>query len=245
MRVMIMHRTNAAWEAGERPTPALVERVGAMIGDLQRAGVMRAGEGLGPSARGARVRLPDGAVTPGPFSGDGALPARAAMFRAATLDEATALGARFGAIVGCAVVDVRPVNEPWDLGFAPEPAGLTTRRYMAVVHADAASESGAPLTAAQRAALAAFTADLERAAAFLSIEHLEPSARGKRLRRAAAAPLVVDGPFTETKELLGGFVLIEVPSIADAVPWAARYLDAVGGDEVELRGLAAGTDPGV
>ena len=102
MRYMIMHKTNAHWEAGAKPTRELVQRVGGMIGELHRSGGMLAGEGLGPSSQGVRVRMTkgDSTVTPGPFSGDGALPARYVMFRAATVDEAADIAARFGRIFG-------------------------------------------------------------------------------------------------------------------------------------------------
>lgn len=251
MRYMIMHKTNAHWEAGAKPTPELIQRVGGMVGELQRSGVLVAGEGLGPSSQGARVRPAKGdrAVTPGPFGGEGSLPARYAMFRAATVDQAADMAARFGRIFGDVVVDVRPVNEAWDLGFAPKPEGLATRRYMAVVNADPASEAGAPLSPEQKSALKAFADELAGMGAFLGMEHFEPSAKGKRLRPPAGpagsgAPaskakcLVLDGPFSETKELIGGFVTVEAPTMEDAIHWARKYVEAVDVEEVDVRGLA-------
>lgn len=250
---MIMHKTNAHWEAGAKPTPELIQRVGGMIGEMAKAGVLLAGEGLGPSSEGARVRLKQGKaeVARGPFDGEGALPARSALFRSGTLEEAADAAGRFGRIFGDVVVDVRPVNEPWDLGFAPRPEGLTTRRYMAVVHADAASEAGTTPDAGQRNALRAFKEDLDRSGAFQALHAYEPSAKGRRLRKGAAAKgelaknapgapkhVVLDGPFSETKELIGGFVIVEAPSLDAALDWARMYLDAVETDEVDVRGLA-------
>ena len=192
MRYMIMHKTNAAWEAGEKPTPELGQRVGAMVGELKRTGVLVAGEGLGPSSQGARVRISRGeaSVARGPFGPEGAVPARYLIFRAGTVEQAADVGARFARIFGDAVVDVRPVNEPWDVGFAPRPDGLTTRRYMAVQHADPASEAPEPLTEGQNDALDALTADLGRTSSFLALEHFEPTRRGKRppWRRARPVP---------------------------------------------------------
>ncbi|MDB5051462.1 MAG: hypothetical protein JWO30_4533 [Fibrobacteres bacterium] len=254
MRYMIMHKTSAYWEGGAKPTPEVMQRVGGMIGELQQSGVLRDGEGLGPSSQGARVRLADGKimVTPGPFGGVGALPARYAIYRAGSVDQAAEIAARFGGIFGDGVVDVRPVNEMWDLGFAQKPAGLTTRRYMAVVNAGAASEAGAPLNPEQRSALKAFADDLGRMDMFLGIGHFEPGAKGKRLQPAVPATSratsvatptvqakfrVLDGPFTETKELIGGFVTVEAPSIEEAVRWAQRYIEAVDVEEVDVRGL--------
>jgi hypothetical protein len=48
-------------------------------------------------------------------------------------------------------------------------------------------------------------------------------------------PLVLDGPFAETKELLGGFVLIREESLQAAVGWASRYQSVVGAEQVEVR----------
>lgn len=243
MRYMIMHKTDARWEGGAKPSPELIQRVGGMVGDLVKSGVLLAGEGLGPSSQGARVTLSRGKATvaPGPFAGTGALPARYAMFRAGSVEEAADHAGRFGRIFGDVVVDVRPVNEAWDLGFAPKPEGLTTRRYMAVVNADAASEAGAALRADQREALQAYAEGLGRTGAFLGMEHFEPSAQGKRLRKPGPGQkhAVLDGPFSETKELLGGFVTVEVPSRAEAVRLAQKYVEAVETDEVDVRGLGA------
>ena len=247
---MIMHKTSAYWEAGAKPTPELIQRVGGMVGEIIAAGILLAGDGLAPSSQGARVTLKQGepAVIPGPFSGEGALPARYAIFRAGTVEDAADLAARFGRIFGDVVVDVRPVNEAWDLGFAPKPEGLTTRRYMAVVNANAASEAGGPLSAEQKTALKGFTEDLTRTGAFIACEHFEPSRAGKRLRQApgatpstpAAKPkrVIMDGPFTESKELIGGFVTVEVQTLEDAVGWALKYVEAVDVEEVDVRALA-------
>jgi hypothetical protein len=242
MRYMIMHKTDAHWEGGAKPTPELIQRVGGMVGDLVKAGVLVAGEGLGPSSQGARVTLANGraTVSPGPFEGAGALPASYAMFRAGSVDEAADVAARFGRNFGDVVVDVRPVNEAWDLGFAPKPEGLTTRRYMAVVNAHAASEAGAALGAEQVAGLKAFSDGLGSSGAFLGIGRFEPSSQGKRLRRPGPKEkhLLVDGPFSETKELLGGFVTVEVASLEEAVRLARKYVEAVETDEVDVRGIA-------
>lgn len=244
MRYMIMHKTSAHYEAGGKPPPELIQKVGGMVGELIAAGILKGGDGLGPSSQGARVRVAGGkaSVQKGPFSGAGALPSRYALFRAATLDQAADQAARFGGIFGDATVDVRPMVEAWDLGFAPKPEGLVTRRYMAVLAADAASEGGAALRPGQQDALKAFAADLGRTGDFLGMEAFEPSRKGKRLRAAGGKgkPALLDGPFTETKELIGGFVLVETPGLAEAVGWAERYIGVVDTEEVDVRGIADG-----
>lgn len=254
MRFMIMHKTDAKYEGGAKPTMEEAQRVGEMVGALVQSGVLVGGDGLGPSSEGARVRLSQGksTVTPGPFKGIDAFPARYAMFKAASVEQAADYAAQFGRIFGDVVVDVRPVNEAWDLGFAPKPEGLTTRRYMAVVNADAVSEAGTPLSAEQKAALKAYADELTRADAFLGMEHLQPSRQGKRLRRISGAAgstgsatpsgkakfAVLDGPFSETKELIGGFAIVEVPSREEAVRIALDYGQAVEVEEMDVRGFA-------
>lgn len=243
MRFIVMHKTNAYWEGGAKPSPEVMERVGRMVGELQASGALKSGEGLGSSAQGARVRLVNGdvSVARGPFSGKDAFPARYAMYRASSLDQAAEIAARFGRIFGDVTVDVRHVNEMWDLGFAPKPEGLTTRRYMAVVNADAASESGTPLSSTQTADLRTFSEDLGRKGLFIEVQHLEPSRKGKRVRPDPATKkcAVTDGPFAETKELIGGFVIVEVPTIDDAVRIAVSYGEAVDVEEMDVRGIVA------
>src|SRR5262245_58189441 len=184
MRFIVMHKTNAHWEAGAKPTPEVMQRVGQMVGALQASGALKSGEGLGPSAQGARVRLAGGnaSVARGPFDGKNAFPARYAMYHASSVDHAAEIAGRFGRIFGDVTVDVRPVNEMWDLGFAPKPEGLTTRRYMAVVNADAASESGKPLSSTQTADLKAFSEELGSRKLFIEVQHFEPGRKAKRIR---------------------------------------------------------------
>jgi hypothetical protein len=244
MRYMIMHKTNAHYEAGPKPEPEVIQRVGGMVGEMIGAGILKGGDGLCPSSQGARVRLAGGKATvqAGPFPGDGALPSRYAQFRAATLDQAAEIAARFGRIFGDVTVDVRPAVEVWDLGMAPKPEGLASRRYMAVVTADAASESGAALRPEQQAALKSFAEDLGRTGDLLGMERFEPSRAGKRLRAAGAKgkPALLDGPFTETKELIGGFVIVETATLGEAAGWAERYIAVVDTAEVDVRGIVDG-----
>ena len=53
--------------------------------------------------------------------------------------------------------------------------------------------------------------------------------------------VVLDGPFSETKELIGGFVIVEVPNLEDAIGWAQTYGEAVEVEEIDVRGMATAT----
>jgi PhnB protein len=66
---------------------------------------------------------------------------------------------------------------------------------------------------------------------------LQPSSKGRRLFFRDGKPAVTDGPFTESKELIAGFSILEVPSIDDAVPWATRFAKLLGDIEIEMRPL--------
>ena len=63
-------------------------------------------------------------------------------------------------------------------------------------------------------------------------------ARGARCAISAASRRVVDGPFAESKELVGGFVIVELESRAEAIGWAQRYADVLGEVELDIRPVA-------
>jgi hypothetical protein len=225
MRFMLMHATNDDNESGKRPSGELIAGVRRSIEEMGAAGIFRDGAGLRASSLGVRLRFRDGVrtVTHGPFVGDHELPAALCMLRVRSRDEVVEWASRFAAIVGDADVDVRPVTEPWDLGFGSRPADDPTSRWMAVVKADPVSETGTLPDARRRVAVAELIGEARKAGVFLAAEALQPGARSKRVLRQAGKPLLVDGPFTESKELIAGYVTIEVPSIEEAVPWAERY----------------------
>ena len=237
MRFIIIHATNAHWETGAKPGPDVIERVGAFLGPLVKAGILQGGEGLRASSLGVRVRAEGGRRerTPGPFEPAAkAPPAGFEIVRVASLDEAAVWAERIAEAIGDAVVDVRPVNEPWDIGIAPKPEGLDTTRYLAA-YATPAGEL-AP-SKEQRAALAKLREGMRKAGVLLKSEAMFPSTKGARVSRAKGKLVVVDGPFAEAKELVGGFAIVEVPSLAEAKELALGYAECVQADEVDVRVL--------
>ena len=66
---------------------------------------------------------------------------------------------------------------------------------------------------------------------------MRPSRKGRRYKNDRDGVRVLDGPFTETKELIAGYVIISADSLDDAGRWAERYLEAVEAEEVDLREL--------
>lgn len=241
MRVMIMHRTSAHWESGAIPTPELVARVGALIGELSRARILGGAEGLRATSQGVRVTFTNGAVSVrrGPFGGENELPERFSILRVASLDEAVEWATRQARVLGDGEVDIRPVTEAWDIGLAPPPAEDAPRRYMVLRKATSASEAGTPLSDDRRAEMARVIDETSRAGVHLVSETLRPSRRGRRYKNSSGGVAVTDGPFTESKELIGGYIIVVVESWDEADGWARRYIDVVGAAEVDLRELEA------
>jgi hypothetical protein len=239
MRFIIMHKTNADWEGGRVPSPELIERVGALIGELAKANVLHGAEGLRASSEGVRLRFSGGArtATPGPFEGGNELPAGFSIVSAESLDAAVDWASRQAAVLGDVEIDVRPVTEGWDIGMIPKPATVTTRRYMALRKATAATEAGAAPSLAQQAAMARLLDETRRSGVHIATETMRPSARGRRYKNTRDGVRFTDGPFAESKELIAGYVIVTASSLEEAGAWALRYIETVGADEVDVREL--------
>ena len=239
MRFIIMHKTNKHWESGAIPGPNLIARVGALLGELAKDGVLVGAEGLRASSEGVRLRFAAGTRTiiRGPFAGDNELPAGFSLFRARSLEEATEWATRQAAALGDVEIDIRPVTEPWDIGAGAKPADVDTRRYMVLRKATAETETGDAPSAAQRTELTRLIDETTRNGTHLAAETMRPSRRGRRYRNARDGVTFYDGPFTETKELIAGYVVVSAASLEDAGRWAVQYIEAVGADEVDLREL--------
>jgi hypothetical protein len=79
-----------------------------------------------------------------------------------------------------------------------------------------------------------YNEDLQKAGVLLGLDGLHPSAKGARVRFRGGKAIVTDGPFTESKEVMGGYWMIQVGSKAEAVEWARRC-PAMEGDTIEVR----------
>jgi len=110
-------------------------------------------------------------------------------------------------------------------------------RVMVLIKSDKNSETGIPLTKETKetfAAMGKFNEELVKAGMLLAGEGLQPSSKGKRVRFSGKERTVIDGPFPETKELIGGFWLWQVKSMDEALEWLKRA-PFDGGAEVEIR----------
>ena len=104
------------------------------------------------------------------------------------------------------------------------------------------TEAGQMPTEEAMLAMHAYTEELQKAGVLRDLAGLTPSSRGARVRYSGSKRTVIDGPFAETKELIAGYFLIEVKTLAEAIEWAKRAPFGVGvqdGEEgeVEIRPL--------
>ena len=106
-------------------------------------------------------------------------------------------------------------------------------RFMMFVKASRESEAGVLPDEKALAEMATFNEEMVKAGVMLAGEGLQASSKGARVRFAGGKSTVVDGPFTETKELVAGFWIIQVRSKAEAIEWARRVPFVDG--EIEIR----------
>jgi hypothetical protein len=107
-------------------------------------------------------------------------------------------------------------------------------RFMILVKADKDSEAGVLPSKELLTEMGKFNEQLVKAGVMLAGEGLQPSSKGARVRFAGSKPTVIDGPFTEAKELIAGFWLWQVKSKDEAIEWLKRAPFG-GGTEVEIR----------
>jgi hypothetical protein len=95
-------------------------------------------------------------------------------------------------------------------------------RFMLIVKADERSEAGVMPTDKELADMGRFNDEMVKAGRMIAGEGLQPSSKGARVDFSKGKPTVIDGPFTEAKELIAGFWLMEARSLEEAVEWARR-----------------------
>lgn len=107
-------------------------------------------------------------------------------------------------------------------------------RFMVIVKANKDSEAGAMPDEKMLTEMGKYNEELVQAGVMLAGEGLQPSSKGARVRFSGVKRTVIDGPFTETKELIAGYWLWQVNSLAEAIEWLKRapFDD---GSEVEIR----------
>jgi hypothetical protein len=122
---------------------------------------------------------------------------------------------------------------------------MRAMRFMIMVKATKDSEAGKMPDETLLAEMGKFNEELVKAGVMLAGEGLHPSSKGARVRFSGAKRTVIDGPFTETKELVAGFWLWQVKSREEAIEWVKRCPNPMPGEsEIEIRQIFEAEDFG-
>jgi hypothetical protein len=118
-------------------------------------------------------------------------------------------------------------------------------RFMIIVRADKNTEAGVMPSEKLLTDMGKYNEELVKAGVLLGMEGLQPSSKGARVRFSGAKRTVIDGPFTETKELIAGYWLFQTKSLEEAIEWVKRCPNPLEGDsEIEIRQVFEASDFG-
>lgn len=240
MRFMVMHKMTTEMEKGLPPPPAVLAGVGKMMEDAAKANVFQGGEGLKPSSQRVHIAYKNGArtITDGPFTEAKELIAGFALLKVRSKEEALGWVDKFAAAFGDVEVFMGPVVEAWDLGFMPKPADAPLRFLS--MHQARGEGDDAPHDATRMARMGALVDEMTKAGVLQATGGLADTKKGARIRFDGGKHTVIDGPFAESKELIAGYAIFDVPSKAAAIEWAIRFGDVVMVNEVDVREMPYG-----
>jgi hypothetical protein len=118
-------------------------------------------------------------------------------------------------------------------------------KVMVIVKATADSEAGVMPTEQEFAAMTKFNEELVKAGVMLNGDGLHPSSKGFRVRFSGDKRMVIDGPFTETKEVIAGYWIWQVKSLQEAIEWVKKCPNPMRTDsEIEIRQIFSAEDFG-
>ena len=107
-------------------------------------------------------------------------------------------------------------------------------RFMFIVKGSADSEAGVMPDESLFAEMADYHEDLAKAGALVDASGLHPTSKGARIQYTGGKRTIIDGPFTESKEIVAGYTIIQVKSREEAMDWARRFPAPQGGGEGEI-----------
>ena len=235
MRFMVMHKMTEEMER-EPPDPAIIEGVGKLIGEGVKEKVFISGEGLKPSSERVHIAYKKGkrTITNGPFSDPRELVGGFALMRVRTKEEAISWCDRFAAIIGDVELFMGPVVEPWDLGLAPKPKNPPLR-FLSLHKLDESAGGDSAPSAQLVAKMGALIEEMTEAGVLQETGGLKGTKYGARIHFDGSKRNVLDGPFAESKELVAGYAIVELPSKAAAIDWALRFGEVVKVHEIDVR----------
>jgi hypothetical protein len=115
-------------------------------------------------------------------------------------------------------------------------------RIMGLLKADQEAEAGTPPSPEFMERMGKFMEEVNKAGILAATDGLKPSSAGARVKLSGGKFAVIDGPFTETKELIASYALFNVKSMEEAIHWTKRFLEVLGEGECELRPLYEAED---
>jgi len=232
MRYMVMHKVDANMEAGGKPSKELIQKMGQLVGRTLKSGVFKDGAGLHRSASRARITFEGGkhAVERGPYEGRNELLASFAMITTSGIEHAIELAIELSKAAGNAEIEVGPVVEGWDLNGSPRPADAPWR-FLLLVKADAGFEAGAKQSASVRALFDRW----KKGGILIADATLLPSNKGARLKTSGTKHQWIDGPFAESKELVAGYAVLELPSLDEVKQFTEEYAEILGETQIDVR----------
>ncbi|WP_394840813.1 YciI family protein [Pendulispora brunnea] len=233
---MIMHKNDPQTEAGQPPPMELVTKMGAFIGEYAKSGRFVDGAGLSGSKSRTRLLFRDGRCTVkhGPYQGEHELPSAMLQLKVETREQAIGWAERYGKILGNGEIELGKVNEPWDIGLMPPPENPPLQ-FLLIEKADEVTESGGR-SAKQKADLTRLKSEMTKAGVLVKTLQLKPSNQAKRLVFTNNDMRAIDGPFAESKELLGGFAVMDLSGMDETIAMCRRYAEILGGTlEIDVR----------
>lgn len=118
-------------------------------------------------------------------------------------------------------------------------------RFMVMIRADKSTEAGVMPSEKLLTDMGKYNEELVKAGVMLAGEGLQPSSKGARVKFSGDKRTVIDGPFTETKELIAGYWLFQVKSKEEAIEWVKRCPNPLEGEsEIEIRQVFEAEDFG-
>ncbi len=115
-------------------------------------------------------------------------------------------------------------------------------RFMIIHKSNEANEAGIPPSKELIEGVRRMVGEAVQQGVLLAGEGVHASSKGARLSHVGGKFTVTDGPFAEAKELIAGFVIVDLPSKQDAIEWAKRYAEVLGEVEIEIRQVVEAAD---
>lgn len=265
MRVMMLLKSDAQSEAGVLPDQKLLTDMGNFNEAMVNAGVMIGGEGLHASSKGAKLRIAKGKTTvlDGPFAEAKEVVAGYFMLHVKSLAEAIEWAKKIPCpdnMEGEGQIELRPLYETEDFPVNADerPDGWREQeiaarkalkvpgpdkgaRWVGFLKADKNTEAEALPSEKLLQEMGGLIGEMMEKGILIAGEGLRASSHGARVYVSKKGARVVDGPFTEAKELIAGFSMYRAKTKAEAIEWSRRclqiHMDGTGIDtgEIEVR----------